>query len=198
MKFRFCGGQDAPDWLLTEIATISEVDEKVVAKLVDIVMKDLVERSFQKQSALKAAGKSISESELKACISSLNFILTNAAKHDVEASVLITEIQQLGLPKNLSEIIQESFAGSKEAAQAAFRESGLRLPRMESLDYRVDMILDSSSAQDVDQPSVELTVGLSDIVDSSMTAVTDSKVFLFVCWLVGWSETKRERECGCG
>jgi len=126
MKFRFCGGQDAPDWLLTEIATISEVDAKIVSKLVDIVMRDLVEKSFEKAAAVKAAGKSLSESALKACISGLNFILTNAAKHDVDAGVLITEIQQLGLPKALSEIIQESFAGSKEAAQATFRKSGLR------------------------------------------------------------------------
>lgn len=126
MKFRFCGGQDAPDWLLTEIATISEVDEKVVRKLVDIVMRDLVERSFEKSAALKAAGKTLSESALKACISGLNFILTNAAKHDVESSVLITEIQQLGLPRALSEIIEESFTASKDAAQDSFRESGLR------------------------------------------------------------------------
>ena len=126
MKFRFCGGQDAPDWLLTEIATISEVDEKIVAKLVDIVMKNLVEKTFEKKSALKAAGKTLSESELKACISSLNFILSNAAKHDVEAAILTTEIQQLGLPKGISEIIQETFAASKAAAQNTFRESGLR------------------------------------------------------------------------
>ena len=216
MKFRFCGGQDAPDWLLTEIATISEVDEKVVRKLVDIVMRDLVERSFEKAAALKAAGKTLSESALKACISGLNFILTNAAKHDVESSVLITEIQQLGLPRALSEIIEESFTANKEAAQDTFRESGLRcvlnewhcigfvlarvcyveysgrelrtscvcfsycrLPRMESLDYRVDMILDSSSAQDVNEPSVELTIGLSDVVDTSMTARSESKVRAF-------------------
>jgi len=47
---------------------------------------------------------------------------------------------------------------------------------MESLDYRVDLILDSSSAQDIDEPSVELTIGLSDVVDSSMTASSTSAV----------------------
>jgi hypothetical protein len=53
---------------------------------------------------------------------------------------------------------------------------GARLPRMESLHYRVDTILDSSSAQDINEPSVELTIGLSDVVDSSMTASGSSKV----------------------
>jgi hypothetical protein len=47
---------------------------------------------------------------------------------------------------------------------------------LESLDYRVDLLLDASSAQDIQEPSVELTMALSDVVDSSMTARSTSKV----------------------
>ena len=57
-----------------------------------------------------------------------------------------------------------------------------RLPRLESLDYRLDLILDSSLTQEVNEPSVELTVGLSEVVDTSMTARADSKVRLpYLC-----------------
>jgi hypothetical protein len=37
--------------------------------------------------------------EVKACLASVMFILTNAAKHGVAADTLSQELQQLGLPK---------------------------------------------------------------------------------------------------
>jgi len=37
--------------------------------------------------------------DIKASIAGLRFILTSAAKHDVDASTLSDELQQLGLPK---------------------------------------------------------------------------------------------------
>ncbi len=37
--------------------------------------------------------------EVKACLASVMFILTNAAKHGVDAETLSQELQQLGLPK---------------------------------------------------------------------------------------------------
>ena len=39
------------------------------------------------------------ESDIKASIAAISFILTNSAKYNVESDTLATELQQLGLPK---------------------------------------------------------------------------------------------------
>lgn len=39
------------------------------------------------------------DSDVKAVIAALDFIVTNGAKYNVDAAVLVTELQQLGLPK---------------------------------------------------------------------------------------------------
>ena len=39
------------------------------------------------------------ESDIKASIAAISFILTNAAKYNVEGDTLAIELQQLGLPK---------------------------------------------------------------------------------------------------
>ncbi len=41
----------------------------------------------------------VEESDVKAAIAALTFILSSAAKHSVDGSSLDNELQQLGLPK---------------------------------------------------------------------------------------------------
>ena len=41
----------------------------------------------------------IEESDIKASVAALNFILTSAAKYSVDSESLSHELQQLGLPK---------------------------------------------------------------------------------------------------
>lgn len=43
----------------------------------------------------------VEESDVKAAIAALSFILSSAAKHSVDGSSLDNELQQLGLPKGL-------------------------------------------------------------------------------------------------
>ena len=42
---------------------------------------------------------SVEESDIKAAIAALSFILSSAAKHSVDDTSLDNELQQLGLPK---------------------------------------------------------------------------------------------------
>lgn len=80
MKFRFNGGQDCPDWVLAEIATLSRltsIKTRLLAGAVcdNIQMKlpdeDLLARGIQ----LTADAKFESCNDIKACIAALSFIL---------------------------------------------------------------------------------------------------------------------------
>lgn len=51
----------------------------------------------------------LDESQTKAVISALNFILTTATKHHTEDTTLNTELTQLGLPKENSDAIARAY-----------------------------------------------------------------------------------------
>lgn len=68
-------------------------------------------------------------------------MVTNAAKHDVEDAALVQEIQQLGLPKENSDMIVRQYREHKDALRAKLASSSYRIGALLSTDWRVDSIL---------------------------------------------------------
>ncbi|RYH05634.1 hypothetical protein EON65_44155 [archaeon] len=73
-------------------------------------------------------------------------MIANAAKYDTDDKVLIQEIQQLGLPKENSDMIAKQYRETKEALRNKFAEDSYRVSRLLSTDWRVDTVLASSGA----------------------------------------------------
>jgi hypothetical protein len=78
-------------------------------------------------------------------VAAVHFILTNAAKYDVDERSLIQEIQQLGLPKENAEAIAKQYRDHKDNLRAKFSEQSYRVSRLLKADWRVDHILASST-----------------------------------------------------
>ena len=55
MKFRFCGGRDAPDWLLSEIGTLSRVTSVRAKVIATQVATLVVEGTFDAAKAARSA-----------------------------------------------------------------------------------------------------------------------------------------------
>jgi len=145
MRFRFCGDLDCPDWVLAEIATLSKISSvrlKVVAKQ---VVQHILSGSMDYSKVLKLAGESLTGiSDVKGAIAGLKFILSAGAKYDVDDNTLLQEIQQLGLPKENAEAVVKTFHDHKEQLRTAFLQQSFQLDRFESLDWRVDHVLQTS------------------------------------------------------
>mmetsp|Transcript_3462 Transcript_3462/g.12482 ORF Transcript_3462/g.12482 Transcript_3462/m.12482 type:complete len:212 (-) Transcript_3462:103-738(-) len=107
MRFHFCGGLDAPDWLLAEISILSRISSVRIKLLAQqIVHKILESDKFDYGKIAKLAGDlSGGDSDMKASVASLHFILSHAAGHAVDDVTLVKELQQLGLPKEHSESV---------------------------------------------------------------------------------------------
>ncbi|XP_064785147.1 COMM domain-containing protein 4 isoform X1 [Oncorhynchus masou masou] len=157
MRFRFCGDLDCPDWVLAEISTLAKISSVKMKLLCVQVLKDLLGEGidYDKVSKLTADAK-FENGDIKASVAVLTFILSSAAKHDVDSESLSSELQQLGLPKEHTTGLCKSYEDKHIALQEKLRESSLRLGRLEAVSWRVDYTLSSSELQEVNEPTVQL------------------------------------------
>ncbi|KAL2300536.1 hypothetical protein Nmel_013418, partial [Mimus melanotis] len=100
MRFRFCGDLDCPDWVLAEISTLAKISSVKLKLICAQVLRDLLGEAIEYDKILKLTSDAKLESgDVKATIAVLGFILSSAAKHNVDSESLSSELQQLGLPK---------------------------------------------------------------------------------------------------
>lgn len=85
-------------------------------------------------------------------------MIANAAKYDTDDKVLIQEIQQLGLPKENSDMIAKQYRETKEALRNKFAEDSYRVSKLLSADWRVDTMLASSGGVVAEDRTVHLNL----------------------------------------
>uniref|UniRef100_A0A6I8NUY0 COMM domain containing 4 n=1 Tax=Ornithorhynchus anatinus TaxID=9258 RepID=A0A6I8NUY0_ORNAN len=134
-RFRFCGDLDCPDWVLAEISTLAKIYEKVLKLTADAKFES---------------------GDVKATVAVLSFILSSAAKHNVDGESLSSELQQLGLPKEHATALCRSYEEKQSPLQDSLRACSLRLNRLEGVGWRVDYTLSSSELRHVNEPLVHL------------------------------------------
>eukprot|EP00298_Acanthocystis_sp_HF-20_P023803 c33623_g1_i1.p1 GENE.c33623_g1_i1~~c33623_g1_i1.p1 ORF type:complete len:204 (-),score=82.27 c33623_g1_i1:339-950(-) len=159
MKFHFCGDLDCPDWILQEIALLSKISAVKMRLLCSQVVSgiELNQTDFEKVNQLTADAK-FGESDIKSAVAALRFIFKSSTKFNVDPNTLAKELQQLGLPKEHADGLCKIFVNKKDDIKKALADSSLRLPRVESVQWRLDYILETSSAQSLHEPSIQLKI----------------------------------------
>lgn len=113
MKFKFCWDGDCPDWLLAEIARLAAISCKNLQLLVQHVVATLVNaEAFDREKA--EVWTSLTGIELDACIGGLRWIIEMAAGANVSSYVLQSELEQLGLAKDLAVALTEEYSKKQE------------------------------------------------------------------------------------
>ncbi|XP_033016796.1 COMM domain-containing protein 4 [Lacerta agilis] len=164
MRFRFCGDLDCPDWVLAEISTLAKISSVKLKLICAQVLKDLLGDGIDYEKVLKLTSDAKLESgDVKATIAVLGFILSSAAKHNVDGESLSSELQQLGLPKEHATGLCRSYEEKQSPLQDSLRGCSLRLNRLDSVSWRVDYTLSSSEIQQVNEPLVHLKLNVKDV-----------------------------------
>ncbi|CAI5783657.1 Hypothetical predicted protein [Podarcis lilfordi] len=164
MRFRFCGDLDCPDWVLAEISTLAKISSVKLKLICAQVLKDLLGDGIDYEKVLKLTSDAKLESgDVKATIAVLGFILSSAAKHNVDGESLSSELQQLGLPKEHATGLCRSYEEKQSPLQDSLRGCSLRLNRLDSVSWRVDYTLSSSEIQRVNEPIVHLKLNVKDV-----------------------------------
>uniref|UniRef100_A0A672J442 COMM domain containing 4 n=1 Tax=Salarias fasciatus TaxID=181472 RepID=A0A672J442_SALFA len=132
---------------------------------------------YDKVTKLTADAK-FESGDIKASIAVLSFILSSAAKHDVDSESLSSELQQLGLPKEHTMGLCKSYEDKHSALQDKLRETSLRLNRLENVSWRVDYTLSSSELSEVNEPEIHLklqTKGPDSATETTVVTVSAEK-----------------------
>lgn len=95
-------------------------------------------------------------SDIKASIAALSFILSSAAKYNVDGDSLSNELQQLGLPREHSVSLHKVYEDNLNRLQGVLRDTSFRLDRLKNLEWRVDYVLGSSQLKDLKEPEINL------------------------------------------
>ncbi|KAK2153037.1 hypothetical protein LSH36_310g03052 [Paralvinella palmiformis] len=209
MRFRFCGDLDCPDWVLAEIATLSRLTSVKMKLLCLQVLKHLLGQDIDYEKAHKLTSDAkFALSDIKATIAVLSYILSSAAKYNVDSDTLLNELQQLGLPKEHATSLCKSYGDNLTKLQAELHKKSMRVSSLESVDWRVDYLVSSSQLKEVKEPCVQLRLKVknpdTDTVESSAFIVDSDKfrvlvsVFVsvtaaymlpykvFICWQQLW------------
>lgn len=133
------------------------------------VLKDLLGEDLDYEKVQKLTSDAKFETgDIKASIAALSFILSSAAKYDVDAETLANELQQLGLPREHTMSLCRSYSDGHGQLQEHFKRTSLRVSGLDSVQWRVDYVLSSSELQNVNEPSVQLKFGIKQ-ADSTAT-----------------------------
>ncbi|NXK97823.1 COMD4 protein, partial [Formicarius rufipectus] len=172
--FRFCGDLDCPDWVLAEISTLAKISSVKLKLICAQVLRDLLGEAIEVSTGLYSPSTLPAESgDVKATIAVLGFILSSAAKHNVDSESLSSELQQLGLPKaEHASGLCRSYEEKQSSLQDSLRACSLRLSQLGSVCWRVDYTLSSSELQEVNEPLVHLTFNVRERECGKTTAVS--------------------------
>ena len=103
----------------------------------------------------------------------IHFVLTNAAKYDIDETSLVKEVQQLGLPQDSSALIGRSYREFKEKLQAALLVQSYRVSRLVGTEWRIDQPLATSSTDSnptsLSTPAIHLKLSI-DSTDAGASA----------------------------
>lgn len=165
MRFKFAGGQDAPDWLLAETVYLSQISAVRFKLIVNVVYRHLLggeleHDKLERYVSVLAASSNPSPAQLKALVAAVALLLRGGAKYGVEVDDLCSELQQIGLPREHGLLLRRPYAKFGPVLAARLRASSLtvgRLPRPPQ--WRVDWVAARSCASPAAHAEGQILMG---------------------------------------
>ena len=111
MRFEFCGNIDCPEWVLAEISLINKMSAVKLKLIMGQIVKKISGSAHDQEKMQKLCRDSKMDAEETKCmLAIMEFIVAQAAKHDVSETVLGKDLTQMGLAIENSNVITKSYS----------------------------------------------------------------------------------------
>jgi hypothetical protein len=164
MKFKIFGDDDAPDWFIAEIFTVSNLSSVRVRLLCSHLVAvrasaasnvqpfgtekptadddattptqtPRVEIDYDKLR--KLVDDTNTAEDVEAVVATLEYAIANAARFDVDEATLGRELEQLGLPREHAEAITKSYGKNRDGLRRAALRSTVRVNGLRDLSWGI-------------------------------------------------------------
>ena len=128
MRFRFLGGSDAPDWLLAEVGILSKMSSVRMKLIARQIINQLSGKgvAYDKITKLTSSTRiQLDPSDIKALIAALHFVYGSAVRWGVEGVVLLMELEQLGLPKDVCTAMVKEYDVARDELRQHMKQQTL-------------------------------------------------------------------------
>lgn len=183
MKFRFCGDLDCPDWVLAEINILARLTSVKMKLLVMQVIKSILGEEIDIKKVEKITSDAKYESgDVKASIAGIRYIISSAAKHDVDEETLSSELQQLGLPKEHTAALCKTYDGKLSSLQEEFRKQSFRRSgRLENLSWKIEDCKIEELGENLKQAVIDLQLKSPDgLIEKKTFRIDADKLRIFL------------------
>lgn len=158
MIFKFLGNTDAPDWVLSEMYTLSLVSSVRIKFILQEIYKMLLGKSVDYTIIDRHLIESkINESQKKSVLMLLAFILENSAKFNTEPEDLHQELSQLGAPHAHASTITRLYRDIRPNLRKYMSQNIVRFNVSHANEYRSDIVLlTSDSLKRIDRERISI------------------------------------------
>ncbi|XP_068596557.1 COMM domain-containing protein 5 [Brachionichthys hirsutus] len=161
----FLGGRIPPE-IETMAKNLKDVDQEVFRKLLKAVVSALEGKDCRDVLKSIADGSPIPQERLSHIIAGMHRVLSEAIRipaSSLKQEVFKEDLRALRVPEDfISDFSSVIFGNRRAALEAASSQKDPRLPAVEDLKWRVDVVISTSSLARALQPSVLMQMKLSD------------------------------------
>ncbi|KAH0789217.1 COMM domain-containing protein 4 [Histomonas meleagridis] len=155
MLFKFLGNSDAPDWIISELNTLSYVSSVRIKFILLQVLNLLIEAEVDFDEIYRhLADAQLNESQTRSVLAVLSFIIQNAVRFNVDPEDLSQELQQLGTPLSHTSTITRFYRENRQTLRKYFRNNFQRFSEVSVFDFRSDIILEKKGGNNFPKGSL--------------------------------------------
>ena len=148
MLFKFLGNSDAPDWIMSELNTLSYVSSVRIKFLLRQIFNLLTESEVDFNEVYRhLADAKLTENQTRSVLAVLSFIVQSAVRFNVEPEDFAQELQQLGCPLSHTSTIIRFYRENRRALRKYFRANFQRLSESAVFEHRADVIISRKNGQ---------------------------------------------------
>ena len=183
MRFDFLGNNDCPEWVLAEISLVNKMSTVKLRLILGQIVKKLLGQPYDQEKMAKMCKDQKFDSEETRCLLAiLEFVMSQAAKHDVADTVFSKDLLQMGVAIENSNGMVKAFNENQEQLVKAQINQSMRISSIDSVNYKLSYLMSSSMTgknlleteeglfQEPIDVQVTLNVGLNQFPTNRITA----------------------------
>ncbi|XP_065886311.1 COMM domain-containing protein 5-like [Dysidea avara] len=153
-----------PDEVKKSIAILKQIDQDSFRKILKLVVQYLETGVIEEEQFLKMTSAKLTEDNLRILFAALMMLLRSALRQPtLKSEVFVEDLKQIKYPEQVIVDLNSAAFGSRRIVlDRCAMDQRVRLPQLDNMRWRVDVIISNSSLHRVLEPSILMEMKLSD------------------------------------